>query len=134
MALNGFTLLAIATYATQLMAATPVPVTQKAAGQIKPAPVASGELVLYTAWDEGDINAVIAGFNKAYPNVKVSAVRSEGGRGAMLERMLTEIDSGKAMADVYKHGDPRHDSDASAQRDFILSLAKRIQRGTPLRV
>lgn len=116
---SGFTLLAIATYATQLMAATPVPVTQKAAGQIKPAPVASGEVVLYTAWDEGDINAVIAGFNKAYPNVKVSAVRSEGGRGAMLERMLTEIDSGKAMADVYNTGIP--DMTAMLQRKEILS-------------
>src|SRR5262249_29881710 len=40
---SGFTLLAIATYATQLMAATPVPVTQKAAGQIKPAPGDSRE-------------------------------------------------------------------------------------------
>ena len=63
------------------------------------APVAaSASYRIYTAWDERDINAVIAGFNKAYPNVKVSAIRSEGGRGAMLERMLTEIDSGKPMA------------------------------------
>src|ERR1700756_3580836 len=33
---------------------------------------ASGELAVYTAWDERDINALIAGFNKVYPNVRVS--------------------------------------------------------------
>ena len=89
-------------------------------------PQRSGELAVYTAWDEGDINALIAGFNKVYPNVKVSAMRSEGGRGALLERMLTEIDSGKAMADVYNTGIPDMSCDASAQRDFILPLAERI--------
>ena len=62
---------------------------------------ASGELVVYTIWTEKDINALIAGFNKFYPNVKVSAIGSEGGRGALLERLLTEIDSGKTVADVY---------------------------------
>ena len=75
MALSGLAVFAIVAFATRPMAATPAPATAKAA---------SGQLVLYTAWDEGDINAVIAGFNKTYPNVKVSAIRSEGGRGAML--------------------------------------------------
>src|ERR1051326_4486772 len=94
MVLSGLSALLIVACATLLTAAAPVPTSPKVAGQTKPG-AASGELVLYTAWDEADIKAVIAGFNKAYPNVKVSAVRSEGGRGAMLERMLTEIDSGK---------------------------------------
>lgn len=104
---------AIATYSAQVMAATPAP------AKPKPPAGASGELAVYTAWDEGDINALIAAFNKVHPNVKVSGVRSEGGRGALLERMLTEIDSGKAMADVYSTGIP--DMSAMLQRGEILS-------------
>jgi iron(III) transport system substrate-binding protein len=94
--LGGVTLLAAALgYQTAATAATPE------ATKSKPSAAVSGDLAICTAWDEGDINALIAGFNKVYPNVKVTEVRSEGGRGALLERMLTEIDSGKAMADVY---------------------------------
>jgi len=119
MLLSGLNVFAMIAYVTQVTAATPAPAAPKAAGQTKPAPVASGELAVYTAWDEGDINAVMAGFNKVYPNVKVSAVRSEGGRGAMLERMLTEIDSGKPMADVYNTGIP--DMTAMLQRGEIFS-------------
>ena len=80
---------------------------------------ASGELTIYSAWDERDISALIAGFNKIYPNVKASAVRSEGGRGALLERFLTEIDSGKTLADVYSTGIP--DMSAILQRGEIVS-------------
>ena len=110
---SGLMVFAIVTDSAQLMAAAPAPAKPKA-------PLAaSGELAVYTAWDEGDINALIAGFNKVYPNVKVSGVRSEGGRGALLERMLTEIDSGKAMADVYSTGIP--DMSAMLQRGEILS-------------
>lgn len=84
------------------------------------APVAaSGELSIYTAWDERDINALIQGFNKVYPKVKVSGVRSEGGRGALLERLLTEIDAGKPLADVYSTGIP--DMSAMLQRGELLS-------------
>jgi iron(III) transport system substrate-binding protein len=104
---------AIAMDSAQVMAATPAPANPK------PPAAASGELAVYTAWDEGDINALIAAFNKVHPNVKVSGVRSEGGRGALLERMLTEIDSGKAMADVYSTGIP--DMSAMLQRGEILS-------------
>ena len=71
------------------------------------APVAaSGELSIYTAWAEKDINALIKGFNKTHPNVKVTGVRSEGGRGALLERLLTEIDTGRPSADIYSTGIP----------------------------
>jgi len=118
-ALSGVAAFLLMAHYTPLTAATPAPATPKATGQTKPAATASGELNLYTAWDEGDINAVIAGFNKVYPSVKVSAIRSEGGRGAMLERMLTEIDSGKPMADVYNTGIP--DMTAMLQRKEILS-------------
>jgi iron(III) transport system substrate-binding protein len=110
---SGLMVFAIVTDSAQLMAATPAP------AKPKPPAAASGELAVYTAWDEGDINALIAAFNKVYPNVKVSGVRSEGGRGALLERMLTEIDSGKAMADVYSTGIP--DMSAMLQRGEILS-------------
>src|SRR4029077_4769070 len=85
----------------------------------KPAAAVSGDLAIYTAWDERDINALIAGFNTVYPNVKVGAVRSEGGRGALLERLLTEIDSGKPLADVYSTGIP--DMSAMLQRGELLS-------------
>jgi len=118
-ALSGVTAFLLMAHYTPLTAATPAPATPKATAHRKPAATASGELNLYTAWDEGDINAVIAGFNKVYPSVKVSAIRSEGGRGAMLERMLTEIDSGKPMADVYNTGIP--DMTAMLQRKEILS-------------
>ena len=92
-----------------------------APASIKPkAPVdASGELSVYTAWDERDINALIQGFNKVYPKIKVSGVRSEGGRGALLERLLTEIDAGKPMADVYSTGIP--DMSAMLQRGELLA-------------
>ena len=80
---------------------------------------ASSELSIYTAWDERDINALIQGFNKVYPKVKVSGVRSEGGRGALLERLLTEIDAGKPMADIYSTGIP--DMSAMLQRGELLS-------------
>src|SRR6266581_1197162 len=84
------------------------------------APVAaSGELSIYTAWDERDINALIQGFNKVYPKIKVTGIRSEGGRGALLERLLTEIDGGKPMADVYSTGIP--DMSAMLQRGELLS-------------
>jgi iron(III) transport system substrate-binding protein len=84
------------------------------------APVAaSGELSIYTAWNERDINALIQGFNKIYPKIKVTGVRSEGGRGALLERLLTEIDAGKPMADVYSTGIP--DMSAMLQRGELLS-------------
>jgi len=84
------------------------------------APVAaSGELSIYTAWDERDINALIQGFNKVYPKIKVTGIRSEGGRGALLERLLTEIDGGKPMADVYSTGIP--DMSAMLQRGELLA-------------
>jgi hypothetical protein len=38
--------------------------------------------------------------------VKVTGVRSEGGRGALLERLLTEIDTGRPSADIYSTGIP----------------------------
>lgn len=79
----------------------------------------SGELAIYTAWRERDINALIKGFNKVYPKVKVSGVRSEGGRGGLLERLLTEIDSGRTLADVYSTGIP--DTAAMLGRGEILS-------------
>ena len=83
------------------------------------APVAaSGELSIYTAWDERDINALIQGFNQVYPKVKVTGVRSEGGRGALLERLLTEIDGSKPIADVYSTGIP--DMSAMLQRGELL--------------
>src|SRR2546422_7857405 len=96
--LGGLPALTLLSYQTATSAAAPEPAKSKA-----PA-AASGELTIYTAWDERDINALIAGFNKVYPNVKVSGVRSEGGRGALLERLLTEIDAGKPMADIYSTG------------------------------
>jgi len=111
--LGGFTLLAALGYQTAAMAATPE------ATKSKPPAAVSGDLASYTAWDERDINALIAGFNAVYPNVKVGAVRSEGGRGALLERLLTEIDSGKALADVYSTGIP--DMSAMLQRGELLS-------------
>ena len=110
--LGGLTLFAaILGYQAGVTAATPEATKSK--------PAVSGDLTIYTAWDERDINALIAGYNKVYPNVKVSAVRSEGGRGALLERLLTEIDSGKTIADIYSTGIP--DMSAMLQRGELLS-------------
>jgi len=100
-------------FALAAMAAAPTPVKTKAPAD------ASGELSVYTAWDERDINALIQGFNKVYPKIKVTGVRSEGGRGALLERLLTEIDAGKPMADVYSTGIP--DMSAMLQRGELLA-------------
>jgi iron(III) transport system substrate-binding protein len=97
----------------------PAPVLAATTEPAKPPVAASGELSIYTAWDERDINALIQGFNKVYPKVKVSGVRSEGGRGALLERLLTEIDAGKPMADIYSTGIP--DMSAMLQRGELLS-------------
>ena len=97
----------------------PAPVLPATTEPAKPPVAASGELSIYTAWDERDINALIQGFNKVYPKVKVSGVRSEGGRGALLERLLTEIDAGKPMADIYSTGIP--DMSAMLQRGELLS-------------
>src|SRR5262244_2968641 len=113
-ALGGLTLLTAAlVYQIAVIAATPE------ATKSKPPAAVSGDLTIYTAWDERDINALIAGFNKVYPNVRVGAVRSEGGRGALLERLLTEIDSGKPLADVYSTGIP--DMSAMLQRGELIS-------------
>src|SRR6266404_295165 len=97
----------------------PTAATAATTEAVKALVAASGELSIYTAWDERDINALIQGFNKVYPKVKVSGVRSEGGRGALLERLLTEIDAGKPMADVYSTGIP--DMSAMLQRGELLS-------------
>src|SRR5262250_3005068 len=113
LALGGLTALALLAYQRIAAAAGPEPAKSKA----PPAP--SGELTIYTAWDERDINALITGFNKVYPSVKVNGVRSEGGRGALLERLLTEIDAGKPMADIYSTGIP--DMSAMLQRGELLS-------------
>src|SRR5215831_7465096 len=113
LALGGLTALALLGYQRIATAAAPEPAKSKAPG------AASGELTIYTAWDERDINALIAGFNKVYPSVKVNGVRSEGGRGALLERLLTEIDAGKPMADIYSTGIP--DMSAMLQRGELLS-------------
>ena len=110
--LGGLTIVGALGCQTAAIAATPETSKSKA-----PAAV-SGELAVYTAWDERDINALIAGFNKIYPNVKVSGVRSEGGRGALLERLLTEIDSGRPLADVYSTGIP--DMSAILQRGELV--------------
>src|SRR5262249_61298792 len=113
-ALGGLSLLAAALGCqTKVMAATPD------ATKSKPSAAVSSDLAIYTAWDESDINALIEGFNKVYPNVKVSAVRSAGSRGALLERLLTEIDSGKPLADVYSTGIP--DMSAMLQRGELIS-------------
>jgi iron(III) transport system substrate-binding protein len=111
--LGGLTIVGALGCQTAAIAATPETSKSKA-----PAAV-SGELAVYTAWDERDINALIGGFNKIYPNVKVSGVRSEGGRGALLERLLTEIDSGRPLADVYSTGIP--DMSAILQRGELVS-------------
>lgn len=111
--LGGLTIVGALGCQTAAIAAMPETSKSKA-----PAAV-SGELAVYTAWDERDINALIAGFNKIYPNVKVSGVRSEGGRGALLERLLTEIDSGRPLADVYSTGIP--DMSAILQRGELVS-------------
>jgi len=111
--LGGLTIVGALGCQTAAIAATPETSKSKA-----PAAV-SGELAVYTAWDERDINALIAGFNKIYPNVKVSGVRSEGGRGALLERLLTEIDSGRPLADVYSTGIP--DMSAILRRGELVS-------------
>ena len=124
-ALGGLMALAVLGYQTAATAATPEQAKSKT-----PAAV-SGELAVYTAWDERDINALIAGFNKIYPNVKVSGVRSEGGRGALLERLLTEIDSGRPLADVYSTGIP--DMSAMLQRGDILSYQSPSESNLDLR-
>src|SRR5215471_15361607 len=113
LALGGLTALALLGYQRIAAAAAPEPAKSKA----QPAP--SGELTIYTAWDERDINALIQGFNKVYPRIKITGVRSEGGRGALLERLLTEIDAGKPMADVYSTGIP--DMSAMLQRGELLA-------------
>jgi len=116
--LGGLTALAFLGYhSTTAAAAEQVP--------FRGANAASGELTIYTAWDERDINALIAGFNKSYPNVKISGVRSEGGRGALLERLLTEIDSGRPLADIYSTGIP--DMSAMLQRGELLPYHSRSE-------
>ena len=46
-------------------------------------------------------------------------VRNESGRGALLERLLTELDSGRATADVYETGIP--DTSVLLERGDIMS-------------
>jgi iron(III) transport system substrate-binding protein len=79
----------------------------------------SGELVVYTASDERDATTAVAAFNEVYPNVKVTMVRNESGRGALLERLLTELDSGRTTADLYETGIP--DTSVLLERGDILS-------------
>ena len=93
--LSGMTAFALVGYQARAGAAAPGPAKPKAPS------AASGELVIYTVWTEKDVNALITGFNRVHPNVKVSGVGSDAGRGGLLERLLTEIDSGRTIADVY---------------------------------
>jgi iron(III) transport system substrate-binding protein len=115
----GFGVLLVAGILTIALNGRPASAMAATSEPAKAPIAAAGELSIYTAWDERDINALIQGFNKVYPNVKVSGVRSEGGRGALLERLLTEIDAGKPLADVYSTGIP--DMSAMLQRGELLA-------------
>ncbi len=86
-------------YATFILAIS-IPVVASGAQSKEP----SGNLSVYTAWNEQDMNKLEVAFNKVYPNIKVTSVRSEGHRGGLLERLLTEISSGKYFGDVYNTG------------------------------
>ncbi len=75
----------------------------------------SGNLVVYTPWNEGDMKFITAAFNNVYPKIKVSSIL--GSRGALLERLITERNSGKYFADVYCTGIP--DTTEMVRRGFL---------------
>ena len=60
----------------------------------------AGEVVLYSSNSVEAINAVVDGFNKKYPDIKISPVR--GSTGAMMQRIKAEAANPKA--DIFWSG------------------------------
>jgi len=56
------------------------------------------EVVWYTTTSAGDNQAIIAGFNKKYPFLKVQVLRSTGEK--LRQRVLAETQSGQFFSDV----------------------------------
>jgi iron(III) transport system substrate-binding protein len=56
------------------------------------------EVVWYTTTSAGDNQAIVAGFSKKYPFIKVQVLRSTGEK--LRQRVLTEIAAGQYLSDV----------------------------------
>jgi len=56
------------------------------------------EVVWYTTTSAGDNQAIVAGFNKKYPSVKVQVLRSTGEK--LRQRVLAETQGGQFFSDV----------------------------------
>jgi iron(III) transport system substrate-binding protein len=56
------------------------------------------EVVWYTTTSAGDNQAIVAGFTKKYPFVKVQVLRSTGEK--LRQRVLTETAAGQYFSDV----------------------------------
>src|SRR5678815_655935 len=56
------------------------------------------EVVWYTTTSAGDNQAIVAGFNKKYPFVKVQVLRSTGEK--LRQRVLAETQGGQFFSDV----------------------------------
>jgi iron(III) transport system substrate-binding protein len=63
-----------------------------------------GSIMLYVTLPPPEVDAQIAGFNKAYPDLKVEYYRG-GSTGSMINRVLTEAGAGSLDADVSWNND-----------------------------
>lgn len=86
--------------------ATPAPTPAAKPGELDQATIAKakqeGKLVLYTSLNEDDAKFVIAEFNKAFPEIKVTLNRKSSEK--LVAQFITEAKAGKVIADVLETG------------------------------
>jgi iron(III) transport system substrate-binding protein len=83
----------------------------------------SGTLTLYTSESEDDVNAVVAAFNEAYPDVEIEVFRS--GSGEVVARLQAEMEAGEIQADVIWFADADFFS-MLADEDLLLAYEPQL--------
>jgi len=73
--------------------------------QLAAAAAKDGSLTWYTTFSDDDVQPIIAAFNKAYPNIKVNALRLSASQ--IPARIITEQRGGKFNADVVSGDSPQ---------------------------
>jgi iron(III) transport system substrate-binding protein len=85
----------------------PAAVQAKSEAQLKPAAEKEGQVNWYTTFASDDVSDMVAAFNKAYPKIKINALRLSADQ--LPTRIITEQRGGEFNADVVSGDSPQVD-------------------------
>jgi iron(III) transport system substrate-binding protein len=100
-------LAACGTSAAAPQGAAPAAVKPMSEAQLKPAAEKEGQVNWYTTFASNDVSDMVAAFNKAYPKIKINALRLSADQ--LPTRIITEQRGGEFNADVVSGDSPQVD-------------------------